>query len=169
GPMVAGTPGTEPSYVQASSWESIHYRPRRHFRDPDDYDRGGHSRSTGFYQLHGGFIDPDGSHTSNALGGFRAGANMDQVQLGVGADWSHRSDRTSEVVTEVPLPGGGTAERRRELASSSSNLVPMMAVLQFTPGYGNGARPYIGVGGGYEVLFLSAEDFTTGDEFKATY
>src|SRR5438128_11647072 len=43
GPMIAGAPGTDPSYVQASSWESIRYRPRRHDRDPDEYDRGYHS------------------------------------------------------------------------------------------------------------------------------
>jgi hypothetical protein len=186
-PALAGTPSAPSAFalpvetVLASSegangfaqapptLESIRYRPRHRWREPDDSGRGYGSRSTAFYQVHGGFLDPDGAQSSNALFGFRAGANMDQVQLGLGADWSHRSDEVSEVVQQVGLPSGNTGERRRKLASSSSNLFPSMAFLQLSPGAGMGVRPYVGVGGGYEVLFLSAEDFTTGDSFDATY
>src|SRR5436190_2050462 len=69
----------------------------------------------------------------------------------------------------VPLPGGGSSERRLELARSSSNLFPMMAFLQLTPGDAGGVMPYFGVGGGYNVMFLSADDFQTGNNFSATY
>jgi hypothetical protein len=73
------------------------------------------------------------------------------------------------VVTEVPLPGGGTAEQQRVLARSSSNLIPMTAFLQVMPGSDLPLSPYFGVAGGYEVLFLDAQDFETGEEFEATY
>lgn len=153
--------------------ESIRYRPRRGRQRERERDRDYHSSSSsasGFSQIHGGFFDPDGDPPSAILFGVRAGANLDDnFQLGLSLDWSHRSDRTSTVVTEVPLPGGGTAEQQRVLAQSSSNLVPMMGFLQVSPGHDLPISPYFGVGGGYEVLFLDAEDFATGDSFTATY
>jgi len=44
----------------------------------------------------------------------------------------------------------------------------MLASIQFSPFSGT-ISPYFGAAAGYEVLFVSAEDFTTGDEFDATY
>lgn len=153
--------------------ESIYYRPRRNYRPPPPRHETLHEDGGGpggFSQFYGGFLDPDGNLTSNAVFGLRAGLDFDSnVQLGVGADWSHRSDRQSVLVTEVPLPGGGTAERRRELARSSSDLFPMMAVLQVRPGGNLPIAPYFGVGGGWEVLLLSAEDFESGSKFDAAY
>jgi len=156
--------------------ESVRWRPRR-YRDRDrdrdrDEDRyvSRRSGSRGFSQLHAGFFDPDGEQEAGFIGGFRGGASVDNhVQLGVGIDWAYKASRATEVVTFVPLPGGGTSERRLELARSSSNLFPLMAFLQLSPGNENDVHPYFGIGGGYEVLFLSAEDFTTGDKFDATY
>ena len=157
--------------------ESVRWRPRRYRgrdRDRDrDRDEGRYesrSRSKGFSQLHAGFFDPDGEQEAGFVGGVRGGASVDNhVQLGVGVDWIYKGNRATEVVTVVPLPGGGTSERRLELARSSSHLFPLMAFLQLSPGNENDVHPYFGIGGGYEVLFLSAEDFTTGNEFDATY
>ena len=172
----SGSSSSSSEFPQAASWvagtklESIRYRPRRRYRERDDenYDSG--RRSGGYSQLHGGFFDPDGDPSRGVLFGFRAGTNLeDKIQLGLGLDWSHRSDRQSAVVREVPIPGGGTAEQRQELARSSTNLFPAMAFLQVSPGIESPVLPYFGVGGGYELLFLSADDFSTGEEFDATY
>lgn len=172
-PLVQEAPVTTLAAWNGPTLESIRYRPRRsrdRDRDRDRYDNVGRSRASGFSQIHGGFFDPDGEPPSAMLFGVRAGANLDQnFQLGFGLDWSHRSDRTAAVVTEVPLPGGGTAQQERVLAKSSSNLVPMMAFLQVSPGGGLPIAPYFGIGGGYEVLFLDAEDFESGNSFEATY
>lgn len=155
--------------------ESIRYRPRPRYRDRDrerdrerSWDRG--SRSSGFSQIHAGFFDPNDDPPSSFLAGVRAGANMDErFQLGFGLDWNHRADRRTVVVAEGPIPGGGTARRETVLARSSANLFPIMAILQLSPGMDLPFSPYFGVGGGYELLFLSAEDFQTGSKFDATY
>jgi len=132
---------------------SIYYRPRHRYREREHFTER-NSHATGFSQIHGGFFDPEGDLSSAALFGFRAGGLIDDhVQLGLGLDWSHRSDRQSEVISQEPLPGGGTSEVRRLLARSSSNLFPMMAFLQIAPGGGLPVVPYFGIGGGYEVLF----------------
>jgi hypothetical protein len=154
-------------------FESIRYRRRERVREREERRRSSSSSSSdigGFSQIHGGFIDPDGLPPKAVLFGVRAGANLDDsFQLGFGLDWSHKSDQQSEVVTDVPIPGGGTAERRTVLAQSSANLVPMMAFLQFSPGSDLPISPYVGAGAGYEVLFLDAENFETGEKFEATY
>src|SRR5206468_1755359 len=92
----------------------------------------------------------------------------DRVQAGVGVDWSHRSDRRTAVVGTSPLPGGGTAERRIDLSSASSDLVPMLGFIQVAPS-GIRSGPYVGVAGGWEALFIRGDDFSTGDKFDATY
>ena len=145
--------------------ESIRYRPRIRERHSDSG-----SQSRGFSQLHAGFFDPDGDPPSGVVFGARGGTSIDEhLQLGLGLDWNHRSDRTARVVREVPLPGGGTAQRDSLLARSSTNLFPVMAFLQVSPSADLPFTPYFGVGGGYQVLFLSAEDFRTGESFDATY
>jgi hypothetical protein len=156
--------------VRTVRYESIRYRPRHRSRPPENEYRSERDRTTGFSQLHGGFVDPDGDLSANMVFGFRGGLSLDShIQLGLGVDWAHRSDKQSQLVTQVPLPGGGTADRRLDLAQSSADLIPMMGVLQISPGDNLPVAPYFGVGGGYEVLFVSAEDFTTGEQFDATY
>ena len=177
------TPAAETSPPQESATlasfnpvlESIRYRPRRRPRDRDwerererDYDRG-HAR--GFSQLHAGFYDPTEEETATSiLFGARAGTSFeDQLQLGIGVDWSHRGDRATTVISEEPLPGGGTTVRRVELARSSVNLVPVMGFLQFSPNVDAPFKPYLGIGGGWEMLFVSAEEFESGTDYDATF
>ena len=146
--------------------ESIRYRPR--WRDEPSR-RYGSDNLNGYVQLHGGVFDPTGDVSNGALFGLRAGTNVDdRVQVGVQLDWSHRGDRQTEVVGSGSLPGGGSVERRRELSSVSSDLVPVMAFVQVAP-TGTHQGPYVGVAGGYQALFVSAQDFSTGDDFSATY
>jgi len=148
------------------SHRSIRRRPRDRWRDRDR----GYGRYGGFSQIHGGFYDPEDESSTGALFGFRGGTDVDEhIQLGVGFDWSHRSDRSTAVISEEPLPGGGTTVRRLELARSSSDLLPFMAFIQFAPGGRGGVQPYFGLGGGYEVLFVSAEDFASGLDYDATF
>jgi opacity protein-like surface antigen len=160
-------PGDAPTI--ATTYESVRWRPR-HWRNPEREDRSS-GKSDGFSQIHAGFLDPDGDEASNLfVAGFRAGGNLDKhVQMGLGVDWGYQSQEQTEIVSREPLPGGGTTERRIELARSSSHLFPVMANLQVTPGDADAMHPYFGIGGGYEWLFLNAEDFVTGDKFDATY
>lgn len=147
--------------------ESIRYRPR--YR-PRSYDNPGSSSSmNGYIQLQGGVFDPVGDFSNGANFGARFGTSVeDRMQLGVQVDLSHRSDHETQVIGTGTLPGGGTAERRIDLASASSDLVPVMGFVQISPA-GTHQGPYVGVAGGYQALFLSAEDFTTHQDFNATY
>ncbi len=172
---VAAAPTVSPVFAVAPPrLESIRYRPRSRPREreraDDGWSRSSRTRPSGFSQIHGGFFDPSGEGSNEFTLGFRGGANVeDMFQLGMGLDWQHRSDRTLVLVSEGSLPGGGSTERSRELARSSSNLFPVMALAQFTPAADLPVIPYFGIAGGYEVLFLSAEDFTTGEAFDATF
>jgi len=168
--LVTGLTAAPPSIN--TMFESVRWHPRR-WRDRGDDDNrwSSHSGPTGFSQIHAGFYDPDGNEVANSfLVGARGGIGADEhLQFGLGLDWTHKSERNSALISSVGLPGGGSSERRVELARSSSNLFPIMAYAQFSPGSGGSVTPYFGVGGGYEALFLSAEDFTTGDKFDATF
>jgi len=161
------TPPPPPSHVRyrPRGGSSYDYPPpppqqtRRKPRDPD-----------GWMELHGGVMDPDGDAGSIGLGGIKFGGAPDpRVQLGVMVDWAHRGNATTEIITTDTGPNGEEIRTQRELAESATDLVPMLAYLQV----GGSGRlpiiPYIGAGGGYQMLFLSAEDFTTGEEFEATY
>lgn len=146
--------------------ESIRYRPR--WREPHYYNES--NRVNGYFQLHGGFFNPEGGFSNGAVVGARVGSNIeDHVQIGVGVDLSHRSDRQSQIVGTGSLPGGGSAERRVDLSEASANLMPVLAFLQIAPGGGRSGGPYLGIAGGYEALFLHATDFQTGADFNATY
>jgi len=169
-PSYAAGPGPLTSTLQsAPRLESIRYRPRRRHRDRDEDRWTERSRSSGYAQFHGGVFDPEDAGANGALFGMRIGGSMeDKAQVGVALDWSHRSDRNAEVVRTEPLPGGGTVERRVELARSSFDLVPLLAFIQVTPA-GSDAGPYFGIGGGYEALFVNAEDFVSGADYEATF
>ena len=58
---------------------------------------------------------------------------------------------------------------RREVSRSSSDLFPFMGYVQLNADRDLPVIPYFGLSGGYEVLFLSAEDFATGEEFDGTF
>ena len=148
--------------------ESVRYRPRRGHRSYDRYDRG--PRAATFSQLHVGFFDPEGTPESGFVGGFRVGVAADpHIQVGLDIDWHHRGDRETQVISEGPGPGGTTIITRREFARSSSDLVPVLGFIQVAGDAGMPVIPYFGLGGGYEVLFLSAENFQTGEDFEGTF
>lgn len=149
----------------------MRYRPRRssYPRYEDNYYR---SRGPQTYlEFHGGFFDPDGEPDVLGLGGIKFGALVDpHISVGALVDWAHRGEADAEVVSSMPGPGGGPPITTQiELARSSVDHVPILAYLQFSGDNGMGLVPYAGVGGGYQLLFLSAEDFATGATYDATF
>jgi hypothetical protein len=159
--------GVAPIARVNTTYESIRYRPR--WRRDNGYDNRSSSPMDGYIQIHGGVFDPAGDVSNGAMFGMRVGSSVDdKIQVGMQVDWSHRSDHQTAVVGNGTLPGGGTVERRRELSSVSSDLVPLMAFIQVAP-TGTKQGPYVGLAGGYQALFVSAEDFATGQRFEATY
>lgn len=149
--------------VPEVSVAGVHYRPRRSgYRRPVE--------AASVSQIHLGFFDPDGDPARRFLAGIRGGPMIDQrIQLGVGIDWAHDSDNTSSVSSKSTGPGGTPITIQRDLARASTDLFPIMAFLQVSADDNMSVVPYFGVGGGYELLNLSADDYQSGTSFDATY
>jgi hypothetical protein len=146
-------------------FESVRYRPRRRIYREPSYG----PRPETFSQIHVGVMDVDGAERPGFLLGFRGGLAVDpNVQVGAQLDWRHRGSADTQVLSEQPGPGGTTITVRRDLSRSSSDLVPVMGLVQVGGGSGQ-VMPYFGLAGGLEVLHLSAQDFQTGEEFEGTF
>jgi len=151
--------------VSGSRYESSRYRPRR--------DRG-HGRSAwrgrGVSQVHAGFLDPDGPSEAGFLAGFRGGQKIDDmVEIGLGLDWRNKSGRATELIQHAVGPGGETILVRRDLSRYSSDLFPLLAYIQVSGPSHLTLVPYAGAAASWQVLFLQADDFTTGETFEATF
>ena len=48
-------------------------------------------------------------------------------------------------------------------------MFPIMGFLQVSGSDNMGVVPFFGAGGGYQVLVLSGDDFTTGQSFEGTF
>ena len=165
-PSLAVTVQENPILAGARQFESIRYRTRR--RRYDDYDRPRGYGATS--QIHAGFFDPSGDLGTGFLLGFRAGPLVDpHVQLGVGLDWWHKSDSQTIRFGEGTGPGGVPTQLEREISRWSANLIPILGYIQLSGDESMSVVPYGGAGVGYQALFLSGDDFDTGEEFDATY
>jgi hypothetical protein len=73
------------------------------------------------------------------------------------------------VIAGTPFQqAGSTITPERLLAQSSSHLFPMSAYLQIKLPIWF-LSPYAGIGGGYEILYLTAQDYQTGQNYNATF
>jgi hypothetical protein len=144
--------------------DAVMYRPRgRYYRRSEPY----LGTQT---QIHAGFFDPEGDTGTGFVLGIRGGPMVDpNIQLGLGVDWEHRSQEQSEVVGTSSGPGGTVITTRRQLSSSSENTFPILGFIQLSGDASSPVVPYGGIGGGYEVVTLSATDFSSGSSFDATY
>ena len=144
--------------------QGVHYRPR------SSGGWGRHMESESVSQIHMGFFDPEGDPGRQFLLGIRGGPLVDpHVQLGVGLDWAHMTDNVSTVSHQSPGPGGTTITVQQDLSRASTNLFPIMAFIQVSGDENMSVIPFFGAAGGYEVLNLSADDYTNNTSFDATY
>jgi hypothetical protein len=120
-------------------------------------------------QLHSGFFQPDGGSGTGFVLGMRGGPMLSKnVQIGMAFDWEYRSEQQGVVVGSAPGPGGTPIVTQRQLFSASESTFPLMAYLQISAAPTRVIVPYVGIGGGYEFLTLSATDYT-GYSFYANY
>ena len=157
--LLAQVPGRAPV-----EFSGVHYRPRsggRYGRQPE---------SSGVSQLHLGFFNPNGDQDTRFDLGIRGGPMLDQnLQIGLGVDWIHKGENISSVTTSTIGPGGVPIEVKQQIARASVNMFPIMGFIQFSAPDNQGLVPYVGAGGGYQVLELSGDDFTTGQSFEGTF
>ena len=161
-----------PAPPRNTTYEAVRYRPRPR-RYPDYYEPRRRDRNNygAPFQIHAGFfeIDDENAPTSFVVG-LRGGPMVDpHVQLAFGIDWMHNGDKARTVTGEPYEQGGVIIVPERELARASADLLPMTANLQVNFATEGPMVPYVGIGGGWQVLFLNAEDFATGEEFDATF
>lgn len=177
--VVAAGPGAaEPSAVLAENAEYRGYRRRPYGDDPYRNDairyRDRYRRRSSYgespAQIHFGFFDPDGHGATSFLLGLRGGPLVSpNVQIGGGLDWIYRTDDNTQIAGEPFQQGGTTVTPTRVLSRASTNLFPFTLFLQVQGDENQSVIPYGGIAGGWEVLFLSADDFTTGESFDATF
>lgn len=158
-------PGHPDVYGHPTTLEAVSFQPRRGPYHPPS----AASHWRGVSQIHAGFLDPDGPSDVGFDMGFRAGNEIDQMfQLGVGLDWRTKSGNTTSLAHSSVGPGGETIVTQIEAAHFSSNLLPVLAYAQLS-GPPRRIVPYVGIAGSWQVLFLQADDYTTGQRFDATY
>jgi len=142
--------------------DAIRYRPR-----------GSRSRSSVVEspaQLHLGFFDFDGAGSGSFVAGLRGGPQVDpHIQIGGAFDWVHRSDDQTVVAGDPYTQGGNVITPTRVLARTSTNLLPFQLFLQVSGDQDMPVIPFGGISGGYQLLFLSADDFATQTSFDATF
>jgi hypothetical protein len=160
--LVAREPGAAPTLALSTPLVGgIGYRPR--------YYRSHTQVMPLTTEVHVGFFDPTDNFSTGFEAGVRAGPQVDpHVQIGLGLDWWHKSESSTTDLGAITVPGGSGSERLL-LARSTANLVPIMAFVQVSGDENMPVIPYGGFGAGYEWLFLTADDFLTGNSFDQTF
>ena len=144
----------------------VHYRPRSR----GSYLERRQPESSGVSQVHLGWFDPDGDQNSRLDVGVRGGPVLDRmVQLGLAVDWFHKQENVSSVTQSSSGPGGVPIEVKQDIARASVNMFPIMGFVQVQGPDDMGIIPYFGLGGGYQIMLLSGDDFQTGESFEGTF
>lgn len=151
----------------ASATPSAEYARRWNRARPRQYTRQSYRRGpNGWLTLRGGFFDSDGVAQNDWLVGLKATSVVaDKLELGVSTDLQRRSDAERSRVEEFRDPAGNLVRTTVTTFETSSNLIPMLAVIDVKIPAG-GIQPYFGLGAGYEVLVVDGTDFTTSTEFS---
>ena len=122
------------------------------------------------FQFHLGFFDADGGGSGSFVAGLRGGPQVSpNVQIGGGIDWVHRSQDETVVAGDPYTQGGTLITPTRVLSRASTDLVPFQLFLQVSGDPDMSVIPFGGISGGYQVLFLSADDFATQASYDATF
>jgi len=139
----------------------VGYRPRAY--------RSGASVMPTTTQIHIGFFDPTDDFSTGFVGGFRMGPQVDpRVQVGLAMDWWHKSESTTMDLGSYDLPVGSGSERI-VLSKASADLLPILAFVQVSGDENMPVIPYGGFGAGYEVLFVSDDNYRTSESFDQTF
>jgi hypothetical protein len=121
-------------------------------------------------QIHGGVFAPDGALSDGFVVGLRGGPMLSpNAQVGLSADWQYRSAEQAQPISTTTGPGGTPINTSRTLSSFSESTFPMLAFLQLSVDPQRFIAPYAGIGGGYEIVTLSASDYVNASSFNATY
>ena len=121
-------------------------------------------------QVNLGYFVPNGGLGTRFDLGVRGGPVIaDALQLGVAAEWMYRTETIEQPISSRTGPGGVPITQSQALSRATVNSFPIMGFAQLNLFDFIGLKPFVGGGAGYEVLLLSGDDFTTGQNFNATF
>jgi hypothetical protein len=121
-------------------------------------------------QIQFGFYDADKSNDNSFVFGLRGGPLIGpHAQIGALVGWQHQSSDSTVIVGQPYLQGGTVITPTRVLSRASSNLYPMMLYLQLFGSENRPIVPYAGIAGGYEILWVSADDYFNATHFDGTF
>jgi len=151
-----GSDGTRNDYVR---YRPRTYRSRRNYWMPV------------VSQVHAGFFDPNGSPSSGFMFGFRGGPMVDpHVQIGLSVDLEHKSSNFDEQFASGDVGGVGNVTATVPNEGTTTNFAPILGFIQFGGDDNMSVIPYVGVGGGYEILTLDNSGVTIdGASIDGTY
>jgi hypothetical protein len=120
----------------------------------------------GWATVRGGFFDTEHVGRNDWMAGFKVtGTVSDFLQIGISTDLQRRSEADRVRIEEFRDPSGNPVRTTVTTFESSSNLIPILGVVELRPAVGP-VRPYVGFGAGYEALVVEVRDFVTGIEYQ---
>ncbi len=121
------------------------------------------------FVMRGGFYDADNVSDEAWTIGMKGVTNLSPIfRLGGTVDWHRRTNSTRTVYVPVMDGAGNVVQTATTIYEDESDLVPLMAVAEVAlPS--TVFQPYVGIGGGWEFMYVEAFDYATGYGYGQHY
>jgi len=149
-------------------WAAVRYVPEPQARPKPAGPKPAHDVN-GRSQIHGGIYDPSNVLGTRAVMGIRGGPMITRnIQVGLGFDWMYDAENVTATSGGTITPGGTPIGVQQVVERASLHQIPLMAFAQFE-GWGLlWVVPYVGAGGGYQFMVVTADNYATNQHFDAT-
>jgi hypothetical protein len=150
-------------------WAAVRYVPEPQARPKSPTVKAPREATRARTEIHGGVYDPESNIARRGVAGIRGGPMLTRnLQLGLAADWMYDSQNLTVGSSGQVGPGGTPIDVQQVLERASLHQVPLMAFAQFE-GWGLlYLVPYVGAAGGYQFMFLTADNYATDEHLSAT-
>ncbi len=119
--------------------------------------------------LRGGIFDADNVAAEDWTVGMKGVGKVGSLlRLGGTVDLHRRTNSVSTINSSYVDGSGNVVQTAVRTVEGESNLVPLMAVAEIMLPIPV-LHPYIGIGGGWEFMYVEAFDYTTGFGYDANY
>ncbi len=149
-------------------WAAVRYVPEPQAKPKTASPKAAH-QVNGRSQIHGGVYDPKNVLGKRAVVGIRGGPMITRnIQVGLAFDWMYDSENLTTASGGTSIPGGQPIAVTQVISRASLHQIPLMAYAQFE-GWGLlWLVPYVGAGGGYQFMVITADDYAANQHFDAT-
>ena len=149
-------------------WAAVRYVPEPQAKPKPAGPKPSH-QVRGVSQIHGGVYDPENVLGKRAVAGIRGGPMVTRnLQVGLMFDWMYDSENLTTANASTNIPGGQPIAVTQVISRASLHQIPLMAYGQLE-GWGKlWLVPYVGAGGGYQFMVITADDYATNQHLSAT-